>query len=191
MELVMYIMAPEPISTACFINPFHQSVCLYVYPHVVARQGLGKHVPAETNTRNGCRTVGRVVFCTVRVVWKASLWVCLCIPNFSLCTAAAVVWRLPEPSDSKIWSWVPWDSESTITVLVRASSNLLEWTGLCISLPLLGNGSVNTFSRQRRIVGGVVFCAVRVVSKESRRLVLTRTSFFPELSYYTHIEIPC
>jgi hypothetical protein len=35
-----------------------------------------------------------------------------------------VIWRLPEPSDSKIWSWVPWDSEPRITVLARASSNL-------------------------------------------------------------------
>jgi hypothetical protein len=33
-------------------------------------------------------------------------------------------WELPEPSDSKIWSWVPWDSEPRITVLARAISNL-------------------------------------------------------------------
>jgi hypothetical protein len=32
MKLGMDIMAPEPISTAYFINPSHQSVCLYVYP---------------------------------------------------------------------------------------------------------------------------------------------------------------
>jgi hypothetical protein len=31
-KLGMYIMAPEPISTAYFINPSHQSVCLYLYP---------------------------------------------------------------------------------------------------------------------------------------------------------------
>jgi hypothetical protein len=30
-ETCMYIMAPEPMSTAYFINPFHQSVYLYVY----------------------------------------------------------------------------------------------------------------------------------------------------------------
>jgi hypothetical protein len=35
-----------------------------------------------------------------------------------------VVWRLPEPWESKIWSWVLWDSEPRITMLVRASSNL-------------------------------------------------------------------
>jgi hypothetical protein len=31
-KLGVYIMAPEPISMACFINPSRQSVCLYVYP---------------------------------------------------------------------------------------------------------------------------------------------------------------
>jgi hypothetical protein len=41
----MYTVAPEPNSTAYSINPSHQSVCLYVYPHIVARQRLGKHVP--------------------------------------------------------------------------------------------------------------------------------------------------
>jgi hypothetical protein len=39
--------------------------------------------------------------------------------------------------------------------------------GMCIPLSLLGNNSVKTFSRQRRIVG-VVFYAVLIVSKESR-----------------------
>jgi hypothetical protein len=33
--------------------------------------------------------------------------------------------RLPEPSGSKTWSWVLWDSKSRITVLTRASSNLV------------------------------------------------------------------
>jgi hypothetical protein len=40
-------------------------------------------------------------------------------------------------------------------------------TGLCIPILSLGNGLVNTFPRQGIIVGGVVFYAVRVVSKES------------------------
>jgi hypothetical protein len=43
-------------------------------------------------------------------------------------------------------------------------------------LSLLGNGSVNMFTRQRGIVGGVVFYAVLVASKKSRQLVLLRTS---------------
>jgi hypothetical protein len=50
MKLGMYIMAPEPISTANFINLSYQFVCLYVYPAIVARQRLGKNVTAATST---------------------------------------------------------------------------------------------------------------------------------------------
>jgi hypothetical protein len=46
----MYIMAPEPVSTAFVVNTSYQSVCLYVYPVTVARQRLGKNVTAATNT---------------------------------------------------------------------------------------------------------------------------------------------
>jgi hypothetical protein len=50
-------------------------------------------------------------------------------------------------------------------------------------LSLLGNGSVNTFprfmnTRKNRTVRRVVSYVVRVVSKESRRLVLPGTSSF-------------
>jgi hypothetical protein len=48
------------------------------------------------------------------------------------------------------------------------------WVCLCIPLSL-GKSAVKTFLRQRRIFGGIVFYALRVVSKESRRLVLPRT----------------
>jgi hypothetical protein len=41
---------PEPISTACFLNPCHQSVCRYVCLPFVARQRLCKNVTAENNT---------------------------------------------------------------------------------------------------------------------------------------------
>jgi hypothetical protein len=34
-------------------------------------------------------------------------------------------------------------------------------------LPLLGNGSENTFPLQRKIIGGVAFYAILIVSKES------------------------
>jgi hypothetical protein len=112
-KLRMHTMAPEPLSTAYFINPISLCACICI-PPIVTRQRLSKHFPAATNTHN--RRIGRVVFCAVRVVSKESLWVCL-----------------------------------------------------CISLSLLGNGLVNTFLRQRRIGGGFVFYAVRVVLKESRR----------------------
>jgi hypothetical protein len=48
---------------------------------------------------------------------------------------------------------------------------------VCLSrLLLLGNGSVNTYQQQRRIVG-FSFCAVRVATKENGRLVRLRTRF--------------
>jgi hypothetical protein len=43
-------MAPEPISTAYLKNPFHQSVCLHVYPTIVTMQRLGKNVIAAMDT---------------------------------------------------------------------------------------------------------------------------------------------
>jgi hypothetical protein len=50
MKINMYVMASELISTAYFINPFHQSVRLDVYnPPIVARQWLGKNIIAATN----------------------------------------------------------------------------------------------------------------------------------------------
>jgi hypothetical protein len=51
-----------------------------MHPPIVARQRLGEHVLEATNTRNNRRIVGLVVFYAARVVWKESLWVCLCIP---------------------------------------------------------------------------------------------------------------
>jgi hypothetical protein len=71
-KLGMYIMASEPISTAYFINPsISLSVCVSLLslpgkgsvkciPPLVARQRLGKHVPAATNTHNNRKIVGRV-----------------------------------------------------------------------------------------------------------------------------------
>jgi hypothetical protein len=49
MTLALYIMAPEPIPMAYFINLSHQSVCLYVSRFVV-RQRTGKNVTTSTNT---------------------------------------------------------------------------------------------------------------------------------------------
>jgi hypothetical protein len=48
---------------------------------------------------------------------------------------------------------------------------------LCIPLPLLGNGSVNTFSSQRKIFRDVALYAAHLVSNESMRLLLSRTSY--------------
>jgi hypothetical protein len=46
MKIGMYIMAPEPISKAYFINPSHHSTCLYVYAPFIARQRLDKNFTA-------------------------------------------------------------------------------------------------------------------------------------------------
>jgi hypothetical protein len=65
---------PEPvfIKLGTYINPSHQSSCLYVYPPIVARQRLGKHVPAATNTHSNRRTVESVVFCGVQTCFLQS-----------------------------------------------------------------------------------------------------------------------
>jgi hypothetical protein len=48
MKLGMYTMALEPISTAYFISPSHQSVSVCV-PLIVARKRLGTNATAATN----------------------------------------------------------------------------------------------------------------------------------------------
>jgi hypothetical protein len=71
MKLGTYIMAPELISAAYFINPSHQSVCLYMYPTIAARQRLRINVNAATNTHAKLgKIVGRVVFYAVRLISK-------------------------------------------------------------------------------------------------------------------------
>jgi hypothetical protein len=70
-KLGIYILAPEPISTAYFINPSHHSVSLYVYPLIFARQRLGKNVTAATNIHASIdRIVRRVVFYAAHVLFK-------------------------------------------------------------------------------------------------------------------------
>jgi hypothetical protein len=129
--IYIYIMTPEPISTAYFINPIRVSVCASLLslqgngsvkciPPFGARQRHGKHILATTDTCKNVRIYGRVTFYAARVQ--------------------------------------------------------RESVGLCVPLSLLGNNSVKKFPRQRRIVVGVIFYAVRVVSKKIRRLVLPRIS---------------
>jgi hypothetical protein len=62
---------------------------------------------------------------------------------------------------------------------------LKESMGVCLRVPLslLSNNSVKKFPQQQTIAGGVVLYAVHVVSKESRRLVLPRTSCYPWFIY--------
>jgi hypothetical protein len=50
-KLGMNIMATKPISTACFINPSHQSMCLYAYTSLGARHWFSINVTTAMNTR--------------------------------------------------------------------------------------------------------------------------------------------
>jgi hypothetical protein len=143
MKLHMYIMAPEPIWTAYFVNLSQQSVCLYVYPPpVLLGNGLVNMFPQQR----------------IHITVEEFLDTSFSIPSMSyqrrVCGSVCV---------SQILVYVLWDSEPSITVLARASRNLLDWTELCIALSLLGNGLVNTFLQQGRIVGGVSFYVVCVV----------------------------
>jgi hypothetical protein len=71
MQLDMYIMEPEPTSTAYFINPSHESAFVYVFP-VFARQRLLKRSRSNEYTNDSRRNVGRVVFYAVRLLSWAS-----------------------------------------------------------------------------------------------------------------------
>jgi hypothetical protein len=60
-RLGTYIMAPEHIPTAYFINPSQQSVCLHVYPPIVVRRWLHKKNCSNEYTCNNRRIVAHVV----------------------------------------------------------------------------------------------------------------------------------
>jgi hypothetical protein len=62
---------------------------------------------------------------------------------------------------------------------------------LCLHPSLLGDVPTATNSCATRIAGRVVFYVIRVVSKESRRLVRPATScfYFCIMIYYTHLFI--
>jgi hypothetical protein len=66
-----------------------------------------------------------------------------------------------------------------VRVLLYAAFIKVESLGLSVyPLSLLDNNFVKTFQRQRRTIGSVVFHVIRIVSKESRRSVLPRTSCY-------------
>jgi hypothetical protein len=64
-------MAPEPISTAYFVNPSHRFVCMCI-PQSLPCNSSVKSYRGNDYTRNNRRTVGRVVFCAVCVASKES-----------------------------------------------------------------------------------------------------------------------
>jgi hypothetical protein len=83
----MYVMAAKPISMAYFINPSLQSVYLYVsmyvcIPPFCARQRLGKHIPAVTNTCYSRRIVGHIIFYVGCLLSKEGLWGSVCVSPY-------------------------------------------------------------------------------------------------------------
>jgi lysylphosphatidylglycerol synthetase-like protein (DUF2156 family) len=56
-------MSPGPISTAYYVSPSLQSVCLYVYRLVFVRQRLDINVTATTNTHATIENIFGWVIC--------------------------------------------------------------------------------------------------------------------------------
>lgn len=88
MKLRMNITAPEPIYTAYFINASTLCICMRISP-IVANHRIGKHI-RTTMVTNYNKIIVRVAFYAVSVLSEDSLWVCLCIPSFSISPAEAV-----------------------------------------------------------------------------------------------------
>jgi hypothetical protein len=146
-------------------NSFHQSVCT-CSPLSLLGNGSVNMFPQQQKN-----------YCPFRFQGQS---VGLRVANFSTCTNEAVVSRLSKPSDSKTWSWVSCDSQLRILVLVGVSSNLLDWAGVDRTVyPFIvaRQRLLNTLPRQRRIVGGVVFYEIRVISKESRQAITSYRIF--------------
>jgi hypothetical protein len=47
----MWVKTPERISVTFFINPSHQSVCLYVYPYILLGNGTVNNPPIVARHR--------------------------------------------------------------------------------------------------------------------------------------------
>jgi hypothetical protein len=128
-------MATEPISTAYFIKPSHQSVCLYVYPSY------------------RCKATARLSVSLLSVLGNGQ------------------VNKFPQ---QRIHATIEGLLDASFCMRSVSYQRIVCGSGLCIPRSLLGNDSVNMFPWKRRIVGGVVFCPIHVVSKENR------DQFFPE-----------
>jgi hypothetical protein len=121
-----------------------------VYPLIVNSQRLSKHVTLAENTHSSRRIVGGVVFCAVRVTSDKSLQVCVS-PIF----AKQGLSKNALAATNNYWNWFSVRSVSHQSRVSRSD--------VC-PVSLLSNALVSTFWRQGRIVGGVVFYAVHVVS---------------------------
>jgi hypothetical protein len=134
-------------------------VCI---PPTVVRQRLGKHVPAAANTHATIEKFLDASFSVLSLSYEREGR--LCVPR--IVVRQRLGKHVLAATNAKTTKEGFLDTFS-----VRSLSDQRK---VCVHnpLPLLGNGSVNTFLRQvirknRRILGRVVFCAVLVVSKES------------------------
>jgi hypothetical protein len=107
MKLGMYIMAPEHISMVYFINPSHQTVCLYVYITNVARQQLSRNITAATNTH---ATIAELLglFRTLSIV---------------LYVEDKKSHNVSEPGSVSVLRWMGQDKPTQLGPLERASLN--------------------------------------------------------------------
>jgi hypothetical protein len=94
-------MLREPISVAYSIKFSHHSACLYVYPRIVARQGLGNiPEPLPNNEyKQQCRIVGCVVVYAIRFLSMESHWGYQCIPLSQLVSSSVKNF----PTATKSW----------------------------------------------------------------------------------------
>jgi hypothetical protein len=93
--------------------------------------------------------------------------VCLCVARLSLLSNSS-----PHAFPLRVHETKNWWTRRFLCSSCRIKG---ESVALCIPLSLLGNGSVKSLPRQRRIVD-VVFYAVHSVLKENRWLVPPKTS---------------
>jgi hypothetical protein len=99
-KIGMYIMPPEPISTACSINPYHQSVCLCVYSPIVARQSISKKVTEATNTHPAIEELLDASFSMRSVSYQGKQAIRsqkLIVNHYSLSQHIAKIWFLRQP----------------------------------------------------------------------------------------------
>jgi hypothetical protein len=115
------------------------------------------------------------------LILKKKMEVGLCDLH-AVCISPAANFRIPEPIFMKLGTYIMAAEPISTAYFINSSHQPVS---VCVSRILLGNGSAkkrnggNEYTRNnRRIVGRVVFSAVHVVSKESRRLILPRTFCF-------------
>jgi hypothetical protein len=96
-----------------------RSLCCLRVSLIVARLRLGKNVPTATNTKARIEELSNSMFSLRCMSYQIfNMWL-----KKAISSSGVIVARLRESWERKIWSRVPRDSEPTLTMLARASSN--------------------------------------------------------------------